>query len=279
MIISEKVLHLSKTCGKSNILLKSASGGAVKYALFKIRCKSWLCPKCARRLARSWSISVKRYFAGSHIRVVTLTIPHTVSVDRSYKHAAVAWNRLRVSLTRYLKQKIKFVRVLEPQSSGHAHYHILIDHYIPHAVLKALAVQSGFGSICFIQDVKSEQIFDYVSKYLRKKWTSEKGLQASIDAHSRRCSGSQGFVLLRYSSGSWKLLQRDIGWKKGLILINAIRSQATMCGWQIQDETMSAERWLLSLSDVNPGTAKSAVWNDFAIPKLIEFLLWQPVEE
>jgi len=275
----EKTKYLKKVCGKSNIFLKSVNGGITKYALFKKRCKSWLCPGCTRRLVRSWSISVKRFFATSHVRVITLTLPHSITVALSYKHATKAWNRLRGKLYGYLGHSFKFVRVLEPQSSGHAHYHVLVDFYIPHAILKELAVECGFGIICFIQEVKTDRIFDYVSKYLRKKWKSEEGLQASIDAHSRRCSGSKGFVLLRYSAGSWKLLQRDIGWQKGLILIDAIREQAPKCGWKIQDDIITDEKWMISLSDNNPNTAESSVWNDLNMTKLIDYLLWQPVKE
>jgi hypothetical protein len=133
-----------------------------------------------------------------------------VDAKESYKAISKAWNRLSGKIKRKFG-KFKFVRVLEIQpSTQKAHYHVLVNVFIEQKWLSDNAEKCGFGKIVDIRIISNQGVFEYVSKYLRKKYTDSPGLQTMVDSKSRRVAGSRGFICLRRSSGGGVLCCRNL---------------------------------------------------------------------
>jgi len=176
------------------MLLMDSLATGHKVALWRVPCKSWSCPRCARQKAQAIAHKARLNFTREHVRFLTLTIRPQGSIPQGLLHINRSWNRLRINLTRKLG-KVKYFRVLEPQSrTKMPHFHILLNKYVPAAWLNTAVTQAGFGPIYKIKDVRNEHVFYYVLKYFRKGFDDDEFLNALLLIHSRRFSFSRGLV-------------------------------------------------------------------------------------
>ena len=155
-------------CRKYAVTSLGVENGKIKVKQFFLPCNSWSCPTCAKRKARNIARITKRGFKNEEIRFATLTMRDTKNITQAAKDIKEAWNRLRLILTRRYGS-IKYVWTIEGHKrSGMPHLHVLLNKYIPQRLLSRLAERSGFGKIADIRRVKSNDAFDYVTKYLGK---------------------------------------------------------------------------------------------------------------
>lgn len=162
-----------------------------RIAVWRLPCKSWSCPKCARKKARQVADRAYYNFKSEHMRFLTLTIVPRSSLTEALSHINAAWNRLRTNITRNYG-KIKYFKVLESQPrSKMPHFHVLINKYIPSSWLKMAVVRAGFGRIYKIEDVRSDQILGYVTKYLRKGIDDDVFVHHLLSINGRRFSFSR----------------------------------------------------------------------------------------
>lgn len=208
MTFTEKREILANKCHATSIIIKTKTPEVLKYAAIPLKCNSWLCPRCAPKLKRAWAGAIEMYFANERVRFLTLTMPGLPSAADTWKAAPAAWNRLRGAITRLKRKKIKYVRVLESTKSGRAHYHILINAYIPALWLQKAAVRAGFGIQHQIKDVQSNGLANYIGKYLSKQWKAADDGEACLAVNARRVQGSRGFKLHRKSGGGSSIFER-----------------------------------------------------------------------
>lgn len=194
-------LRASKRCRSWSTLLMDSLATGHRVALWRVPCKSWSCPRCARKKAQSVSHKARINFQGGRIRFLTLTIRPQASLPGAITHINRSWNRLRLNITRFCG-KVKYAKFLEPQpSTGMPHFHVLLDKYIPAAWLNHAVVKAGFGPIYKIKLVRDELVFGYVLKYLRKGIEDDAFLDALLTVRGRRYAFSQKLIPYNPSSG------------------------------------------------------------------------------
>jgi hypothetical protein len=160
-----------------------------------LRCRSWRCSCCARRLRARARARAFMGASGARVAMVTLTIDpsdprfmdprnragkvrprssallgdaRAAAIEDSTRYASWAWNRLTANM-RYRRTLRPFFRGLELQRSGMAHLHVLIrvrdaaDFLALRAELRGpesdrsagLAVMAGFGLVVDAQLARS----------------------------------------------------------------------------------------------------------------------------
>ena len=185
-------LSAAKRCRSFSVLLQEASATGTSLALWRVPCKSWSCPRCAKRKSREIAHRARAAFVHEHMRFLTVTIKPRPSQAEALTHTNRAWNRLRTNIVRTFG-KVKYFKVLEPQpSTGMPHFHVLLNRYLPSHWLNVALVRAGFGPIFKIKDVRSELCYGYVVKYLGKGILDDSFLNALLIGHHRRYSFSRG---------------------------------------------------------------------------------------
>ena len=150
-----------------------------------VPCKRFKCPYCGKIRRKQVMDKVKRGFGSDRVRFLTLTIPPQID---NYKGRRLmkAWNRFRTRI-KQLFSGFKYFWVKEFTKKGIRHLHIMINVYIPIAVIKrvwkkattyTVKVQNGreeretFASITHISGSKKRKIMNaagYMTKYMTKQ--------------------------------------------------------------------------------------------------------------
>ena len=185
-------LRASKSCKSFSILLREELATGTRMAAWRVPCNSWSCPRCAKKKARELGNRAKDNFKGLHLRFWTLTMKPSPDVGKAIIEINQAWNRIRGKIVRKYG-KVKYFKVMEAQSATNMpHFHILVDKFISWHWLKPVAISCGFGSHCFVKDVRDEHVFGYILKYLRKGMSNDTFLEALLNVNGRRVSFSRG---------------------------------------------------------------------------------------
>ncbi len=181
-------------CRSFSVLLTQSVGTGVRMAAWRVPCKSWNCPRCAKKKTKEIAHKAKLNFDSNHLRFLTLTIKPMKSLPSALIRVNHSWNRLRLSITRKFG-KVKYFKVIEAQhSTNMPHFHILIDKFIPSAWLNQAVTRAGFGRIYKIKRVTNDKVFNYVTKYLGKGITNDNFLEALITTNGRRYSFSRRII-------------------------------------------------------------------------------------
>lgn len=166
-----------------------------RLAAYRVPCKSWSCPKCAKRKARTLADRALKVFEKDHMRHLTLTERPGGTTPQAILRTNQAFNRLRLKITRKYG-KCKYLKVLEFQKTTKMpHFHVLINKFISREWLKGAIPASGFGPVFWIEDCPTRHIFQYVVKYLRKGIPDDYCADALLRVNGRRYSFSRGCTL------------------------------------------------------------------------------------
>ena len=114
---------------------------------------------------------------------------------------------MRVYLQRKYGKSITYIRVLEYQKNGNAHFHILIDRFIPQAWIKHAWQAVGGGSHVHITQIRKMRfVAGYLAKYLTKD------MLQSAPQGTRRVTTSRTIKLFEKPPGDtqWKLVRLPI---------------------------------------------------------------------
>lgn len=196
-------LRAKNRCRSFSALLQDSIATGEKLALWRLPCKSWSCPSCAKKKSRDLGNRAKESFKGLRLRFWTLTIKPQGDLPGAIFHINRAWNRLRGKIVRKYG-KVKYFKVIEPQSrTKMPHFHILVDKFIDWNWMKGAAGSSGFGSHLWVEDVRDEHIYGYVIKYMRKSLNNDDFLEAMLDTRARRFGFSR-CVLRLLSSNTFR---------------------------------------------------------------------------
>lgn len=200
MSLAQQAIDRSKArCRSWSLLLQDACKTGRRIALWRVPCKSWNCPKCAKKKAEAVSEKVRQNFTSERVRFLTLTIRPQASLPGAIVHINAAWNRLRLKIQRKYG-KFKYFKTIEPQGNTRMpHFHVLISIYVDNNWLGPALASSGFGPIRHITLVRNELVLPYVLKYLRKGIKSLEFIDALIVVNGRRYSFSQGMIMITSS--------------------------------------------------------------------------------
>jgi hypothetical protein len=195
-------INRNKFCGKWSVKGKAdgAYGKVWRYA--RLGCKKWNCPRCGPRRAKRLRYEISKKANELQLtRFLTLTLDHKdVTAEDSLKYLRDCWNKFRVYLKRKYGQSITFISIVEPQKSGHAHLHILVDRYIDQRWISDNWHAVGGGKMVFIKRVDIHRVSKYLSKYLTKEI-----LSSGYFSKYRRYTTSRNIVLFAKPKEKWHL--------------------------------------------------------------------------
>lgn len=208
-----------------------------------VRCHSWACPRCgytrASWLKRQVEQSMKKY---GLTRFVTLTLStKKVSQADSEVWLKESWNRLRLALSRRYPD-LEFIWVMEYTKRGQAHLHLLVNTYIPQALLSNLWEQASGGSrIVDIRYVGTTAAARYIAKYVGKEAGRRRlaGV-ARVNAHLFGTSRGIEFEPYRKKSQGWIVVEGSLAaWRQFL----AVQETGTVqVNWHENRDKISVER-------------------------------------
>ena len=185
-------------CGK----VKTDNGHVIRFA--RLGCKRWTCPRCGPKRALQLRFAIAKKATELKLtRFMTLTLDHkTCTPDESVKYIRSCWNKFRTYLKRKHGQSITFIAILEPQKSGHAHLHLLVDRYIDQKWISDKWRAGGGGHRVDIRQVDVHRVSAYLSHYITKEL-----LLSNYFTKYRRYTTSRDIRLFeKPPKGSWQLI-------------------------------------------------------------------------
>ncbi|WP_229775429.1 rolling circle replication-associated protein, partial [Haloarcula sebkhae] len=190
-----------------NMELESESGEIAPF-----RCNSWDCYCCAHRMRCNLIEELDRLIEERPElrRLLTITLDEEVAPDgqdEQHQYLTERWNALRTEIKDQYPG-MSFVWIREEGESDNPHLHLLVDRYLPQAMLSKTAQRVGLGEVVDIRRVNARNAAKYVTKYLTK------GALHDLPDGARRYGSSQDIDLaVRGSSEEpeedWDLLMDD----------------------------------------------------------------------
>lgn len=143
-----------------------------------VDCGQWMCPRCAKHLARMWGWRAKLQINGSDDGVYwfwTLTLRGKYRTPtQGFKALPKLWDAFRKIIQRAVAKKklgkwsyLAFVEG-QPKRQYMPHFHILSSHKAP-LRLKDVAMQAGFGYQAKEKLIDGPKAMSYVAKYASKQ--------------------------------------------------------------------------------------------------------------
>ncbi len=195
-----------KGCGAWTV--RGTSFQAKTQKFIRLNCKCWECRYCGPRRVRRSKRAIAEWAKRLRLnRFVTLTLdPKKLSGEDSTKYLNRTFAKLRTLLHRKYGKGLSYIRVLEYQRNGTAHFHLLLNRFIDIDWLRAKWEAVGGGWNVWIKMVQIRRVAAYVSKYLSKD------LLMSAPKGSRRVSTSRDIHLFEKPKGDavWTLVRASI---------------------------------------------------------------------
>jgi hypothetical protein len=196
-----------KGCGAWTVRGTSLDAKTQKF--IKLNCKCWDCAYCGPRRARRCRRSIAAWAQKLQLnKFVTLTLdPKKLNGEDSTKYLNRTFAKLRSILHRRYGKALSYIRVLEYQENGNAHFHLILNRFIEIEWLRAEWQAVGGGWMVGITRVREmHKIPAYISEYLSKD------LLLSAPKGSRRVTTSRDIRLFEKpkKDAVWELLKTTI---------------------------------------------------------------------
>jgi hypothetical protein len=139
--------------------------------------------------------------------LLTLTLdPSKLEGKESTAYINGVFADLRIYLRRKLGFAPPYIRILEYQKNGNAHFHVLLNCYLPQAWVSETWSVLGGGRVVDIKRVDMHRVSHYLSKYLTKQ------MLIGAPKHARRVTTSKGIHLLEKQPRDfeWRLIRVPI---------------------------------------------------------------------
>jgi len=173
--------------------------------IVRVTCKKWSCSICGPKNAYKLKNSIIHKAQEKKLqRLLTLTLDPSKFQGDSIEYINKCWTKLRVYLSRKYGRSITFIRILELHKSGQAHFHILIDRFIPFEWIKKAWKTVGGGGVD-IRFVDIHRVAGYLAKYLTKD------LFINLPKGKRRYSTSKNLRLTdKKEASGWTFIKIPI---------------------------------------------------------------------
>lgn len=195
-----------KGCGAWTV--RGTAFDSKQQKFIRLNCKCWECRYCGPRRAKRCKRAIAAWAEKLQLnRFVTLTLdPKKLNGEDSTKYLNRTFAKLRSVLHRKYGKALSYIRVLEYQQNGNAHFHLLLNQFIDIEWLRAEWQAVGGGWNVWIKMITIRRIVGYVSKYLSK------GLLMSAPKGSRRVTTSRNIRLFEKpkKDAIWELLKGPI---------------------------------------------------------------------
>jgi len=214
-------------------------------ALLFIGCNRYSCSVCGKRLQRRLRKYLERVLSDvKALRMWTFTMTNRFTADPAehYRRFREAWKLFTTNLRRCTalkaeQRKVRFIAVVEAHKSGFWHMHVLVDQYMPYAVLALLwedAAQTALGTnehvaSCWVTWLPTRAAVRYIVKYVTKA-------SAALQRKQKRWTKSRGWLrmsdVFQRSAGQWALVR-----------ISAVSGELLLKGEATISQELSAEEW------------------------------------
>jgi hypothetical protein len=196
-----------RSCGTFTVRGTSPTRpGHARYS--RVGCKCWDCSGCGPRKAAKYRIQVQKWAKRRNLNVLlTLTLdPSKVGGEDSTKYINEVFADFRIYLRRYLGHAPVYIRILEYQKNGNAHFHILLNCRLPQSWVSETWSALGGGRIVDIRRVDMRSVSHYLSKYLTKQ------MLLSAPKRARRVTTSRDICLNEklISDYEWRIIRVPI---------------------------------------------------------------------
>lgn len=219
--------HLEKTklCKRKflfvqDLSIKNSRGlfSQKKYKFFCVSCKSYFCPHCVAHKKQEIKHRIKPALAGDTWRFITLTTSKkNFTTDEALKHISIDFNNFMTSIRKKFPG-IKYFKVLEISKSESIHLHLLINLYIPKAIIKRLWIMAHASFIVDIRKVSDNtHALNYILKYFTKETENFQVNKYFYSYRKRHFSLSQNFCQKSKSEKKYKLILNKPYKSDGLI--------------------------------------------------------------
>jgi hypothetical protein len=194
-----------KGCGAWTVRGETEKG---KLQHYRLLCKCWDCRYCGpRRVRRTKKAIIDHAIRFDLCRMLTLTLdPKKLHGEDSTRYLNRCFAKFRVQLRRRFGRSIDFIRVLEYQGNGNAHFHILLNRYIEVGWIRHAWQQVGGGCYVDIRRVQIRRVAGYLAKYLSKE------MLLNAPEGARRVTTSRSIKLFVKPAGAtvWELVRVPI---------------------------------------------------------------------
>jgi len=210
----EEHLQHCKYC-KSHFLLLTKSANTDLYGdlhqkfviPFQISCKSWFCPQCSKTFSSKIYVRAKEHFSAENCRLMTLTTDKTkYTTEEAILNINKNFNSF-ITTIKKLYKNLKFFKVLEISKGDSVHLHVLINQYIPAALISKIWLRFHNSYIVKLQKCTSTaKAISYLLKYLSKSFTSFETNKIYFIFRRRRYSFSRATKLTPKDKSKYSLL-------------------------------------------------------------------------
>lgn len=161
--------RVNQCCSCHKIFLTHVNNNNYNFLDVSLKCDSYFCERCAKKKRVKLIKRVQKNLSGKNIRFLTLTFDtKQYTPDDTYKLGSEYFHRF-IKYLKYHNFKFQYFKVLEFTKSGLAHYHVLLDCYIPVSIIKNIWFQITGSYIVFIKKVRSvKKIISYILIYMTK---------------------------------------------------------------------------------------------------------------
>jgi hypothetical protein len=167
-------------------------------------------------------------------KLLTLTLdPAKLDDAESTQYINGVFADFRVYLRRRLGYAPMYIRILEYQKNGNAHFHVLLNCHLPQNWLSEAWSALGGGRIVDIRHVDIHRVSRYLSKYLTKE------MLLSAPKGARRVTTSRHIRLLeKQKTYGWKLVRVPILRLFDVYLAHVSQTQVDQDGYLVAFETV-----------------------------------------
>jgi hypothetical protein len=129
-----------------------------------------------------------------------------LTAAESWEGISKAWDRFKTTMVRR-HGAVRYIWVVEPQKSGHAHLHVVVDKFWEHAEVSELwGRYTGGSDVVWVSRPNTRKAARYLAKYMVKSFGYDVVIPG-IGAlwHRRRFGKSRSLEFLPFavSSGGW----------------------------------------------------------------------------
>jgi hypothetical protein len=206
LVDTHNKLGRKKGCGAWTV--RGTSFDAKQQQFIRLNCKCWECRYCGPRRAKRCKRAIAAWAEKLQLnRFVTLTLdPKKLNGEDPTQYLNRTFSKFRSVLHRRYGKALSYIRVLEYQQNGNAHFHLLLNQFIDVEWLRTEWQAVGGGWNVWIKMITIRRIVGYLSKYLTKD------LLMSAPKGSRRVTTSRDIRLFEKpkKDAVWELLKAPI---------------------------------------------------------------------
>jgi hypothetical protein len=191
LFMAGRVSYHMSTCGKGS-LYREHPTKAGSFQFLRGTCRKFTCLDCGpkkKKLYRKAIFAARAEYRLQRHMILTLD-PGLIPADvDSLVYLQQVWSRFRTWLFTHRQLKLQFIRTIELQSNGTAHFHVLLHETLAQDTIIKAWVECGGGHQCRIRFRDGNRAAAYVTKYITKAIVTE------LRSGSRRVATSQGITL------------------------------------------------------------------------------------